>query len=205
MKIASFFTIFSTALVNFATGQAVFNYDEAISGDLSDAYLTPTPLSVGLGNNILTGSLSGGTNDLDLVELIVPQGLEVTAIRLLAFEGGLNGSFLLMQPGSTLSAPPSNNFNSSANPIGFSILSPGGIGTDILPTITLPGISSLAPFFGAETLGAGSYAIWLNETGPASSYSLQFEVANTIPEPSSSLLTALAVLSLCSLRRRVLS
>ena len=191
--------ICSLAFASSAFAQTPFNFDESTSGDLSDAYLAPTPLTVGLGNNILTGALSGGTNDLDLIELIVPEGLEVTGIRLLDFEGGLNGSFLLVQPGSTLSAAPSNSFG---DPIGFSILSPGGIGTDVLPTLILPGVSTLAPFFGVDTLTAGSYAIWLNETGAASTYSLQFETASTIPEPSTTVLVALATLSLFSRRRR---
>ena len=184
-----------------ALAQTLFFHDEATSGDLSDNYLSPTQLTVGLGNNILTGSLSGGTNDLDLFELIVPQGLEVTAIRLLDFEGGLAGSFLIMQPGSTLSAPPANDFS---DPVGFTILSPGGVGSDLLPTIALPGITSLAPFFGVDTLTEGSYAGWLNETGPSSTYSLQFEASSTtaVPEPSAALLASLAALGLCTRRQR---
>ncbi len=181
---------------------APFNYDEAFLGDISNDYLNPTSLVVDAGNNILTGALSGGTNDLDMFRLIVPQGLEVTAIRILEFAGGRSGSYLLMQPGNTLSSAPSNDPSTAPGPIGFSILSSGAIGSDVLPVITFASAPSIAPFFGAATLTEGSYAGWLNETGPASTYKLQFEVANTIPEPSTSLLAGLAAIALCGLRRR---
>jgi len=201
MKSFFLFLASSGAFVGMAAAQIPFNFDETISGDLSDDYLAPTPLIAGLGNNVLSGSLSGNTNDLDLYELIVPEGLEVTAIRLLEFDSAPSngGSFLLMQPGRTLDAPPSNRF---ANPIGFSILSSGGVGSDILPTIILPGIDSLAPFFGVASLTSGSYAGWLNETGAASNYRLQFEVAETIPEPSTGLLICFAAVGLCLRQRK---
>ena len=188
----------SVSSLSLATGQSTF--DEALSGDISDNYLAPTPFTVGLGNNILSGSLSGGTNDLDLFELIVPNGLEVTAIRLLNYNStpSNNGSFLLLQPGNTLSIPPSNTF---ADPIGFSIIGSTNVGSDLLPTIIVPGASTLAPFFGTSTLTSGSYAGWLNETGAAATYSIQFETS-AIPEPSTSLFLALTAFCCVTHRRR---
>ncbi len=175
-----------------------FTYDEAINGDLSDAYTSPSPISIIMGSNVLSGSLAGGSNDLDLFRLDVPVGLEITEIRLLDLIGGGNASYFMLQPGSTLSSAPSNSFG---DPVGFAAIGSAGVGNDLLPTITLPGITSLAPFFGAATLTAGSYAGWLNETGAASSYSLNF-IASPIPEPSSVLLLGVCAISFLSKRTR---
>jgi len=171
-------------------------YVESASNELSDNYLAPTPFTVEAGANTITGTLAGNGGDLDMVQLIVPAGLRVTGLFLEAFSGGNNGSFLMMQPGATLSSPPSSTF---ADPVGFSILAPTGVGTDLLPSITFPSLPTLAPFYGASALEAGSYAVWLNETGAASSYTLRFEA---VPEPSTGLLTIAALAALTSRRQR---
>ena len=185
-------------------GQSL-NYDEAIDGDLSNDYTDPTELVVAAGDNFLRGTLTGGTQDLDLFRLVVPADLEVTGIILVEADGGGAGSFFLLQPGDQLSAPPSNEFNTGVNPIGFSILSPAAMaeGSDILPTILLPGIPSLPPFFGQETLDEGNYAGWLNETGAPSEYVLNFQTrAVAVPEPSVGLLFLPAIALLVGQRRR---
>jgi len=109
-----------------------------------------------------------------------------------------------MQPGDQLSEPPSNS-NNRADPVGFSILSPAAMaqGSDLLPTIVLPGVPTLAPFFGQETLDEGTYAGWLNETGPSSDYILNFETrAVTVPEPSSVILLGFAAIGFLGYRCR---
>jgi len=172
---------------------------EATDGDLSDDYLAPTIINITLGDNILEGGLDGGTTDLDLFRLSVPRGLEISAIILEAASGGGGGgSFLGLQPGSTLSSAPSNNF---ADFIGYGLIPASSVGTDYLPVITLPAISTLPPFYGAESLEAGDYAGWLNETGDSSTYRLNF-VATQVPEPSSiSLLTVSCLYLVCRKRR----
>jgi len=176
------------------------NYVESNDGDLSDNFNVPTILPVGLGDNFLQGTLTGGTNDLDLFRIVVPAGLEIFEIRLVEASGGGAGSFLLIQPGDNLSSRPANNFS---DPIGFSILASGAIGDDILPTLTLPGVVSLPPFFGQGTLTEGSYAGWLNETGAASTYTLNFRTqAVAIPEASTSLFCLTAMSFLCWRRRK---
>jgi len=176
-----------------------FTYIESIDGDLSDDYLAPTVLNVVVGDNILEGTLDGGTTDLDLFRLYVPVGLKITAIMLeSASGGGDGGSFLGMQPGSTLSSAPSNTFGDY---IGYGLLSSSSIGTDYLPVITVPTIAALPPFYGAESLESGDYAGWLNETGDSSTYRLNF-VAVKVPEPSSLTLLTLSGFFLAQKRRR---
>ncbi|MGJ8725443.1 MAG: PEP-CTERM sorting domain-containing protein [Roseibacillus sp.] len=168
-----------------------FNYSEATSGDLSDDYLKPTVLVIGDGSNVLEGTLLGNTSDLDMFRLVVPAGLEITGIRVLSFSGGKDASYLLMMPGDQLSSPPSNSFSDA---IGYTGISEGSVtsGGNILPVITLPGLTGLPPFFGVSTLQEGNYAGWLNETGAASNYILDFE-AQAVPEPSA--FTLLAIIS----------
>lgn len=177
-----------------------FNYSESTSGDLSDNYLNPSVLVIETGSNILEGTLLGSSSDLDLFRLIVPAGLEITGIRLLSFTEGENTSFLLMMPGEQLSAPPSNSFS---DPIGYTGISSGNVtsGANLLPTITLPGLNGLPPFFGVSSLQEGSYAGWLNETGAPSAYTLEFQ-AEAIPEPSTSAFIALFLSGLLFTRNR---
>jgi hypothetical protein len=58
-----------------------------------------------------------------------------------------------------------------------------------------------APYHDAPALGQGSYAFWINETGPRSGYSLEFNVS-AIPEPSPIILSSLVALPILFLRRR---
>lgn len=155
---------------------AVVLWDEAISGDLSDDYTTPTLLTTVLGDNRVVGSLRGTDLDLDLFTLTVSAGHELRAIRLVDYTTAnpTNVGFMGMQPGSNLSNPPSNSF---PDPIGYVLYGTWAIGQDILPTVV-----GGQPFNGINPLPADQYAVWLNETGASSRYQWSFEVA-AIPEP----------------------
>jgi len=142
----------------------------------------------------LGDGLTGGTQDLELFRLVFPLRLEVTAIRQIQATGG-GESFLILQPGDVLDEAPSYDSNRQA--VGFSILSPSpsAQGADLLPTITLPRISNLAPFFGQGTPTEETYGGWLNQTGALSTYELNFETRTVaIPEPSSFFLAAFSFL-----------
>lgn len=173
-----------------------FVHIESLDGDLSDDYTSPTVLNVTLGDNILDGSLLGSELDLDLFRLVVPAGLEITAINLVAASGGGGGSFLGMQTGDQLSSPPSSSFPGF---IGYALLPASGVGTNYLPNISPPPPYNFPPFYGASSLVEGTYAGWLNETGASSTYRLSF-VAKAVPEPSS--LTLIAVFGLFMLSKR---
>ena len=172
-------------------------YLESVDGDLSDDYIDPTPIALDIGvNNFLGGTLGGGESDLDLFTLTIPVGSALTALHVVEFDGGGNGSFIGLQPGNELSANPvpSQQF---PDPIGYAIIGAddAAVDEDVLDTITTG-----SPFDGAASLPAGIYAGWLNETGAASSYRLQLVVA-AIPEPASGVLLAIAG-TFATLRRR---
>ena len=168
-------------------------YSESIDGELSGIHTSPTPLTLDVGSNSLLGDLAGGGTDVDLLSLVVPTGAELVAIRLAAFSGGGAGSFFGMQPGSILSSPPSSTFPDA---IGYVLISGGLVGTDVLDEVVFG-----PPFNFQQPLPAGEYAVWLNETGAASSYELNFEVA-AIPEPSLPAVLGLSALVLLPRRKR---
>ena len=176
---------------------AAATYVEAIDGELSNDFIEPTPVAMDLGSNLLTGGMSGGESDIDLFRFSVPLGHHLTAIRILGFTGGGGGSFLGLQSGIELSSSPVPS-GSFPDPIGYAIISAADAAVDrnVLSTIT-----SGPPFTGVATLPAGNYVGWLNETGLASSYEIEFVIA-AVPEPSVSAGLALGLCGLLLGRRR---
>lgn len=172
-------------------------YVESIDGELSNDFVDPTPLVMDLGSNLLTGGLAGGESDIDLFRFSVPLGHHLTAIRILGFTGGGGGSFLGLQSGVELSSSPVPSA-SFPDPIGYAIISAAdaAVDRDVLPTIT-----SGPPFNGVATLPTGNYVGWLNETGIASTYQIEFVIA-AVPEPSVAFGVALGVGGLLLGRRR---
>lgn len=172
-------------------------YVEAIDGELSNDFIDPTPIAMDLGSNLLTGGLAGGESDIDLFRFSVPLGHHLTAIRILGFTGGGGGSFLGLQSGVELSSSPVPSA-SFPDPIGYAIISAAdaAVDRDVLSTIT-----SGPPFNGVATLPAGNYVGWLNETGLASTYQIEFVIA-AVPEPSVPAGLALGLCGLLFGRRR---
>ncbi len=172
-------------------------YAETINGELSNDFVDPTPVAMDLGSNLLTGGLAGGEIDIDLFRFSVPVGHQLAAIRILGFTGGGGGSFLGIQPGVELSSSPVPSA-SFPDAIGYAIISAGdaAVDRDVLPTIT-----SGPPFNGVAALPAGNYVGWLNETGLASTYQIEFVIA-AVPEPAVPASLALGLLGSLARRRR---
>jgi hypothetical protein len=185
--------LLAITLVPCASG-AVFIHDESLHGDLSDDYLAPTLLTPGLGISTLKGTVVSG--DRDLFTLVVAAGMRLDSLKLLNYttdsENPDNLSYMMSQPGTTLSSPPSNDFADSIGYVGFGAWA---VERNILRSITTG-----PPYNYAATLGQGSYAFWINETGPRSGYEFQFAVSE-IPEISSWAGILLAA-PLCFRRRR---
>ncbi len=155
---------------------AVFHHDESVAGDLSDNYLLPTVFTPGAGSSVLKGTVISGAPDL--FTLVVAAGLRIDSIQLLSYttdsENPENLSYLMSQPRATLSAPPSSDF---AEPVGYVGFGAWAEGRNVLRIMTAG-----PPYDYAATLGPGSYAFWVNETGPTSGYEFQFNIS-AIPEP----------------------
>ncbi len=178
---ASLFAVL-LAFASAPTGRAaVFYHDESVAGDLSDNYLLPTVFTPGAGSSVLKGTVIAGAPDL--FTLVVAADLRIDSIILLSYttdsENPENLSYLMSQPRATLSAPPSSDF---AEPIGYVGFGKWAEGRNVLRIITAG-----PPYDYAATLGPGSYAFWLNETGPVSGYEFQFNLT-AVPEPGAFLL-----------------
>lgn len=179
-----------------AATAAVFVHVESLHGDLSDNYLIPTLLTPGAGSSTLKGTVVDG--DRDLFTLVVAAGLRLDSIKLLSYttdsENPENLSYLMSQPGAILSSPPSNDF---ADPIGYVGFGAWAVGRNVMRNITVG-----PPYDYAATLGSGTYAFWINETGPTSGYEFQFNVT-AVPE-ASALLGILLSAPICFRRRRII-
>ncbi len=185
--------IATTALLGLSPADAwASDYDEAVNGDLSGDRLAPTVLSVGVGSNRV--SANSGPGDREYFSINVGSGLQLSAIVLDAFAGDDPRAFIGVQAGSVFTVDFSTQDPSSL--LGYALFGPfdPGVGNDMLPLIGEgPGaIGFTGP------LAAGVYTFWAQQTGAASTYTLDLQITQ-IPEPS---VLALFACTAITLRRR---
>lgn len=176
-------------------------YAEPVQGDFSDDRAAPTVLTILLGQNDVfgvTGQSVEGMNDRDYFTFTISPGNVFKSLTVLdsSISAG-GGAFMGLQSGGQVTVDP---VAPTPEPLlGYAIVSPADIGSDILPRMSTAGgaIGFTTP------LGAGQYSLWIQDTniGP-SVYGLQIEVA-PIPVPASAplVLTCLAALAWCGRRR----
>jgi len=177
-------------------------YDESVSGDFSNLGLSPTAVSFALGSNQIfgtTGKSAAGIIDRDYFTFTVPTGEVLASLTVLPGTTSLAGSlgalsFIGLQAGNEVTLP--TNATSAAGLLGWDHYSPGDIDTDILPTIgTGLGATDFVP-----PLGAGDYAVWVQDTGTGTAnYGFDFVVAN-VPEPASWTMMLFGLIGLAQLR-----
>jgi len=176
------------ALGNFSAANFVFenvvagfgpavSFDEAISGDLSDDIANPTDLSLGLGANTLTAGQQGNSfgRDIDYITIDVPEGLQLSQIILDDYTGGDGAGFIGIQRGEVFTVDADNA--APADLLGGAVYGDAQEGSDILDDIGA--LAGSEGFTGP--LPAGTYTIWLNQTGAPSSaiFTLLTEEAGT--------------------------
>jgi hypothetical protein len=154
-------------------------YNEALSGDLSNAGLTPSAIAVGSGSNQIFGTTGRGTTvDRDYFSFTIPAGFELSRVLVLAGTESAGVAFLGLEAGSqvTLSTSPST----AAGLLGWWHYGPADIGTDILAEMGTAG-NGAAGF--VPPLPAGTYSVWIQELS-AGSYAYGFDLVVTpTPEP----------------------
>jgi hypothetical protein len=150
--------------------QASTVWDEALQGDLSSNGLAPTQLPFAVDTNTVIGSVSAG--DPDYLSFVVPAGHLLSGVWInpgTSVSGA--SSFFAIQAGPQVTYP--------AGGVGallaFNHYTLSDVGTNFL-------LASLLPP-GSAGLGAGTYAVWLNETGGTVPYSFSF-VISPVPEPA---------------------
>jgi hypothetical protein len=162
---------------------AAVSYDETASGDLSNSRSTPTIVSFGLGDNIVSGA-SGQANsviDRDYFTFTLAAGQQLNAIEVLTGTTSIGPgtlSFIGIQSGTQMTVDPASF--SATGLLGWTHYGPGDIGTDILGEM---GIGAGATGF-TPPLGSGSYTVWVQEANVGTAnYRFNFLVGS-VPEPS---------------------
>jgi hypothetical protein len=174
-QLAELLTI-AIVLVAAAAAPATVVWDESANGALSNDRLTPTPLALAVGSNILSGSMMPG--DRQYVSFSMPSGSRLTGLFLGSYVGGDPLSFIGVQHGTTFTEPPTGT--NVGKLLGWTHFGPTRtpIGTDMLPALGRgAGATGFVP-----PLPADNYTFWIQQTGGgATAYSLDFVV---VPEPA---------------------
>jgi hypothetical protein len=168
-------------------------WNEPSSGDLSNVGSTPTNVALTPGVNAIFAVTGGG--DRDYFRFTIGAGQTLTAITPVTYSGADGRMFIGLQSGSQVTVDPNN---ASPGPLlGYTHFGPssGNVGTNILASIGT-GAGSIG-FTGA--LGPGTYSVWLQQLGSASTYQLNLTVT---PAPSAGVLLAGGAL-VATRRRRV--
>jgi hypothetical protein len=158
------------------TAHAATAWNEASNGDLSNDGLSPTAVVVHPGSNVVIGTTgnSGQGVDRDYFKFTVPPGSTLSAINLLP-NTSVSGSvsFIGIQPGPQLTVTPTGGGADQ-------LVAQGHYGNDQIGTNLLPGIKLGPP----GPLPAGTYSIWVQDTGGAASYGFDFVLSTPAAAPS---------------------
>lgn len=183
-----------------AAAQAATVYDESVSGDLSGSGLSPTFVALVAGANVVTGSTGrvSGVVDRDYLTFTVPVGMQLSAITPLAGTSTVSGglAFIGIEAGTQVTTPVAGP---ATTLLGWHHYAPGDVGNNILALIGA-GAGAIG-FSGA--LGAGNYAVWIQETGVGTvPYVMEFTLS-PVPEPTSAALLLAGLAGLAWRRRPV--
>lgn len=177
------------AAISPATAATVWN--EAVNGDFSGSGINPTFVNLAAGTNDIlgaSGDLGSGT-DLDYFRIIVPEGMQLTSLRVLTGTTPDSLGFIGVQAGAQVTG------FGAATLLGWTHYSEVDAGSNILPRMANG--SGAIGFSG--TLGPGNYAFWLQDfDSGASPYAFQLTL---VPEASPALML-LAGLAVLTWRRR---
>ena len=158
------------------------DYNEAVSGDLSNSGLSPTGLgTLTVGSNQIFGTIESGPNgvDRDYFTIHVPIGLEFVSLTPLpGTTVGDTASFLGLEAGTQVTVPP--DAGTAAGLLGWTHYTPADIGVNILPSMGIAGLGSTGF---TPPLSAGNYAFWIQDAD-AAHYGFDIKIqALTVPEP----------------------
>jgi len=152
--------------------------------DLSDDRLNPTVITLSGSLDTVSNCVQGDPmRDIDYFTFTVPTNSVLSEFKLknYEFEGANNQAFIGIQAGTIFTEPTAGT--NVANLLGGLIFGENNEGTDILPAMGALGSSQgfTAP------LPSGDYTIWLNQTGPLSCATFEFDL--TISNACSNSLT----------------
>ncbi|TWT54150.1 hypothetical protein Pla22_17850 [Rubripirellula amarantea] len=182
---------------------APVTFMESGGNELSSNHLVPTNLgTLEIGNNTVQGTVTQVGQDFmgtwvdfqgaDIFSFEVAAGTRINEIFLRSFTSSSNLIFMAIDDQNTFqySSTQINTTVTSAN-LTANMSTWGTIGEpdDVDDALSDPdsGTNLFDLLIGSEnSLDAGNYTVYLQETGPSSSYTLNFRVS-AVPEPSTSL------------------
>ncbi len=179
-----------------AAAHADVIWRESVNGDFSNNGLSPTALSLALGDNSIIGVTGDpGTGvDRDYFSINVPLGYVLRHVILLdntTISGG--ASFIGMQAGPQMTVQPTGA--GSENLMGFAHYDPSMANTDLL--------RFLAPSLATSGVPNGTYSFWVQELGGPVDYGFDFVVEQSpVPIPGAGFLLMSGAIGLALLGRR---
>ncbi|MEM6717439.1 MAG: peptidase, partial [Cyanobacteria bacterium P01_C01_bin.147] len=148
----------------------MFNYDESVSGDITNNPNSPLAATLAAGVNTL--SATTGNADQEYVTVTVPEGFQLDSLTLQSYSSGGDVSFIGVQAGTTFTEPLNNNAN-TGNLLGYALFGGAQFGTNILDNI---GAGSGAIGF-TGSLPSGDYTFAIQQLGTPTDYTLDFNVS----------------------------
>jgi hypothetical protein len=210
---------FAGALVATTSIVHATNYDEVVSGDLSNNPAATTnigPLTPGSnrisGTTIPSGTFDPNSHsysilDNDYVTFTVPTGYALSSLFLDtdSIIQSTDRLFLGIAQGSTVSVDPS--FTSASGLLGWTLVGESMVSGNLLPALgvsapaNFPAITGATGFTGP--LASGQYTLWILDGDSPVAYDFKLNLVPAVPEPASwAMMLAGIALTGFSLRRR---
>lgn len=145
-------------------------FEAPVNTDLSNDRFNPTNIEFSSLQDSISNCFGGNSNDVDYFTFIVPPDSALIGINLTSYTVAdpNNQAFIGLQSGNTFTEPATGT--NIANLLGGLLFGSANQGTNILPAMgTLVGSQGFN-----DSLTAGTYTIWLNQTGDESCASFQF-------------------------------
>lgn len=193
---------FAIILLSQLPSEAAIVYTETsrggTSGELSADNLAPTVLGAfTIGVNTVTGRVTPvSSGEVDIFTFQIPAGnaLQTIVLNTYSSQPPSTSMFLALDNGPTFEFSISQindntNFPDLSLILGAVVVGNNHVGTDILDDLANPIVNNNMIAF-ARPLGPGAYSIYIQENMTFSDYSLNFNVVNAVPEPSSVWLVA---------------
>lgn len=199
LRAAAFALSFCLAFAS-SLASALPIWTEDVDGDLSSSAGAPTPLSIALGTNTVSGSVSAASDDTrDYLTFTIGAGQQLSALLLQQWADGTSGGpantgFHAINLGATSFVPGQATIASFLGAAHIDFLPAG---SDLLPGLGTGGFGEIG-FVGP--LGPGTYSYVIQQTGPElNRYVLDFVVT---PEPGTAVLFGLGMAGLSAAGRR---